>query len=211
MRAVVFNSTKKYGKRNENKFHEFLATIDLTNNQKKRKRHFTREERLKLNIEYYWETNGFKRENSTTLVLLIFLKSPKEVNSRLEAGHWNGDTFYTGKKGSRQCLLTLKERVTRLEIIRKIKDRTADSVKMERDKLEQKMGSRLFKVIFESITFINSSKFSHVDGLKQSCHTKSRRTDLYFAHPYCNSKRGTNENQTASSGGPFPRARTSQM
>jgi IS30 family transposase len=119
---------------------------------------------------------------------------PKEVLSRLEAGHWEGDTVYSTIRGSRQCLLTLVERSTRMEIITKLPDRTSRSVKGAFDRLERQLGSRLFRRIFLSVTFDNGSEFSDVGGLEQSGQTKGRRTTLYFAHPYCSSERGTNEN-----------------
>jgi IS30 family transposase len=53
-------------------------------------------------------------------------KRPKEVLSRLKAGHWEGDTVYSTKEGSRECLLTLVERSTRMELIIKIRDRSVD-------------------------------------------------------------------------------------
>lgn len=121
-------------------------------------------------------------------------KRPKEVLSRLEAGHWEGDTVYSTKNGSRECLLTLVERSTRMELIFKIRDRSTKSVKDAFDKLERQLGSRLFRKIFLSVTFDNGSEFSDVHGLERSVLTKGNRTVLYFAHPYCSCERGTNEN-----------------
>ncbi|MDK2860712.1 MAG: transposase, family [Sphaerochaeta sp.] len=119
---------------------------------------------------------------------------PKEVLKRLKAGHWEGDTVYSSKNGQRECLLTLVERKSRMELIVKIPDRTAKSVKKGLDWIEKQFGSRLFRKIFLSITFDNGVEFSDVLGLENSVLTRSRRTVLYFAHPYCSSERGTNEN-----------------
>lgn len=119
---------------------------------------------------------------------------PKEVLKRLEGGHWEGDTVYSRKRGSRECLLTLVERKTRMEIIIKIPDRTAKSVKLGLDWIEKQLGSRLFRKIFLSITLDNGVEFADVLGLERSVLTKIRRTTLYFAHPYCSSERGTSEN-----------------
>ncbi|MGI5910467.1 MAG: IS30 family transposase [Sphaerochaetaceae bacterium] len=121
-------------------------------------------------------------------------KRPQEVQGRMTAGHWEGDTVYSTIRGSRQCLLTLVERSTRMEIIIKLPDRTALSVKKAFDRIERRLGGRLFRRIFLSVTFDNGSEFSDVGGLEQSSQTKGRRTTLYFAHPYCSSERGTNEN-----------------
>ncbi len=54
---------------------------------------------------------------------------PKDILTRLEARHWEGDTVYSGQKGSRECLLTLVERKTSLELILKLPNRTALAVK----------------------------------------------------------------------------------
>jgi len=119
---------------------------------------------------------------------------PKEILNRFEPGHWEGDTVYSTKKGSRECLFTLVERKTRVELIVKIPDRTAKSVKKAFDRIERQLGSRLFRTVFLSVTFDNGNEFSDVLGLENSVLTKSKRTILYFAHPYCSCERGTNEN-----------------
>ena len=31
-------------------------------------------------------------------------------------------------------------------------------------------------------------------GIEKSCRIKSKRTNVYYAHPYCSGERGTNEN-----------------
>lgn len=90
--------------------------------------------------------------------------------------------------------MTLVERKTRLELIIKIPDRSAKSVKRALDRIERQLGSRRFRQIFLSITFDNGSEFSDVSGLENSLLTKGKRTVLYFAHPYCSCERGTNEN-----------------
>lgn len=121
-------------------------------------------------------------------------KRPGAVADRREAGHWEGDTVYSTKDGSKECLLTLVERRTRLELVVKIPDRTAASVVKAFDRLERRTGSRRFRIMFKSVTFDNGSEFSDVAGLERSILTGKCRTSLYFAHPYCSSERGTNEN-----------------
>ena len=32
------------------------------------------------------------------------------------------------------------------------------------------------------------------EGMEQSCIRKGKRTQIYYAHPYCSGERGTNEN-----------------
>jgi IS30 family transposase len=121
-------------------------------------------------------------------------KRPKEANERTEVGHWEMDTVYSGKNCSKDCLLTLTERITRAEIIRKIPDRTAASVTGEIDKLERQIGSSKFRLMFKTITPDNGVEFSDADGIEQSVLCNSRRTELFYAHPYCSYERGTNEN-----------------
>lgn len=121
-------------------------------------------------------------------------KRPKEANDRTVAGHWEMDTVYSGKDCSPSCLLTLTERKTRLEIARKIPDRTAASVKKEIDKIERKMGALAFRELFISITPDNGVEFSNAEGLERSILNNRQRTQLFFAHPYASYERGTNEN-----------------
>jgi len=119
---------------------------------------------------------------------------PKEVNDRSQSGHWEMDTVYSGKEGSPSCLLTLTERKARVEIARKIPDRTAKSVRAELDAMERQIGSLRFRTLFKSITTDNGGEFSDVEALESSSLCSLPRTRLYFAHPYCSSERGTNEN-----------------
>lgn len=141
------------------------------------------------------KSHGNKRKHANVeFAARTIEKRPKEILKRLEAGHWEGDTVYSRKNGSSQCLLTLLERKTRMELIIKIPDRTAKSVKEGIDSLERQFGSRLFRNIFLSITFDNGKEFADVTGLENSILIKKKRTVLYFAHPYCSCERGSNEN-----------------
>ena len=121
-------------------------------------------------------------------------KRPKDIVARQEAGHWEGDTVYSGHKETRECLLTLVERKTRLEVILKLPNRTAVAVRQAFDQLEWQLGSQLFRTMFRSITLDNGVEFSLVKELEHSVFTNDTRTTLYFAHPYCSSERGTSEN-----------------
>jgi IS30 family transposase len=121
-------------------------------------------------------------------------KRPVEANKRAVVGHWEMDTVYSGKGASPECLLTLTERKLRVEIVRKIPNRTAASVTAEIDKLERQIGASLFKKLFLSITPDNGSEFSDAMGLERSAVSDSQRTQLYFAHPYSSFERGSNEN-----------------
>jgi IS30 family transposase len=121
-------------------------------------------------------------------------KRPQQINDRSEIGHWEMDTVYSGKGCPKECLLTITDRLARLEISRKIPDRTAASVKRELDKLEKQMGCIPFQMLFKSLTADNGVEFSGAGDLEGSSLCNGQRTRLYFAHPYCSSERGTNEN-----------------
>ena len=120
-------------------------------------------------------------------------RSP-EINSREVFGHWEGDSVIgTNKKG--KTVLTLTERLTRMEIIMKSPDKTATSTVRMFNRLERRIGSRTFREVFKSITFDNGTEFSDTEGIEFSPYTKKRRTSVYYCHPYCSSERGSNENQ----------------
>ena len=59
--------------------------------------------------------------------------------------------------------------------------------------MENTMGKDLFKKVFKSITADGGSEFMDFDGIEKN-RDGEKRTELYFAPPYCASKRGTNEN-----------------
>ncbi|MDC7125861.1 MAG: IS30 family transposase, partial [Spirochaetales bacterium] len=119
---------------------------------------------------------------------------PKEANERSEPGHWEMDTVYGAKNTSPNCLLTLTERQNRTEIILGLPDRTAKSVLEALDSLEKSMGTADFKRLFLTITPDNGSEFADATGLETSINNHLKRTTVYYAHPYCSSERGTNEN-----------------
>jgi IS30 family transposase len=120
---------------------------------------------------------------------------PEEVNNRSEFGHWEIDTVI-GKRGSASALLTLVERVTRQEIIKKIDKKTATAVVGALDALELKHGER-FALLFKSITSDNGTEFAFTKEMERSILTDSKRTHIYYAHPYRSGERGSNENGNA--------------
>ncbi len=115
---------------------------------------------------------------------------PEQVDNRDEYGHWEMDTVYSGKSRSRACLLVLTERMTRQEVILKLKNRKAESVVAALDRYERKLGRKQFRNIFKTITCDNGVEFSDIKGI-----VKRNRTVLYFCHAYASSERGSNENQ----------------
>lgn len=119
-------------------------------------------------------------------------KRPAVANDRSEAGHWEMDTIKGPQNGSTACLLTLTERKTRAEIIRKLPDGSAASVVAALDGLERSLGPR-FSPLFKSVTSDNGVEFSHTAGMERSCCSEKQRLSFFYAHPYRASERGTNE------------------
>ena len=117
---------------------------------------------------------------------------PIEANSRSEYGHWEGDLII-GKRQKGWVLLTFTERMTREEIIIKIKGKNNEYVVKAINGLERKYGKRFYNK-FKTITFDNGVEFMDYEGMEKSCVRKGKRTQIYYAHPYCSGERGTNEN-----------------
>lgn len=117
---------------------------------------------------------------------------PKEADERSEYGHWEGDLI-VGKKRTKTVLLTLTERKTRQEIIMKLSDKKTETIAKAIDKIERKYKSRFYKT-FKTITFDNGVEFLGWEGIEKSCLRKGKRTEIYYAHPYCSGERGSNEN-----------------
>ena len=117
---------------------------------------------------------------------------PEEAKERKVYGHWEGD-LVVGKQGTKTVLFTLTERMTRQEIIVKLPNKETKTIAKALDKIERKQGSKFYKM-FKSITFDNGVEFLGYKGLEKSCLRKKKRTEIYYAHPYCSGERGTNEN-----------------
>jgi len=118
---------------------------------------------------------------------------PSEVDERIEFGAWEIDLVVSGRGKGKAALLTLTERKTRKEIIRKLKDGTQAAVIRAINGIERQMGVEAFRVVFKSITADNGSEFLDIQALEKSV-TGGKRTHLYFAHPYSSWERGSNEN-----------------
>ena len=122
-------------------------------------------------------------------------KRPAEVDAREDVGHWEMDTVYSKKKSSKKTLLVLTERKSRLPIMELMPDRTAESVVAALDRIERRFGSRLFRLVFRTITVDNGGEFADVERLERSVLTKGKRTKVYYCHPYSSYERGSNENE----------------
>lgn len=111
---------------------------------------------------------------------------PEKVNKREEFGHWEIDTVIGKREGSTEVLLTMTERKTRAEIIRKIDGKNIMAVKQAVQDIMNEYHKKKYK-IFRSITADNGTEFARLTDLENG-HLK-----VYFAHPYSSYERGTNE------------------
>ena len=118
---------------------------------------------------------------------------PKEIEKRKEFGHWEMDTV-VGKSGTKEVLMVMTERKTLREIVRKIPSKSQYCIVKELDKIERKMGSKRFRETFKTITCDNGCENLDFEGIERSVLTKSKRTKVYYAHPYSAWERGSNEN-----------------
>lgn len=121
-------------------------------------------------------------------------KRPKDILTREEYGHWEMDSVVGPQGKSSACLLVLTERKTRNEIIEKVKDHTSDEVVRVLDKIERKLGEKVFREKFKTITVDNGTEFSDWEGMERSRRNKKNRTEIFYCHPYRSCERGSNEN-----------------
>lgn len=118
---------------------------------------------------------------------------PAACEERSEPGHWEMDCIES-VKGDKSCLLTLVDRYTRQCLIFKLGSQKQESVLRRINGLERRLGARMFKEMFKSITLDNGSEFLNWRQLEQSVFGKGKRTAVYYAHAYSSWERGSNEN-----------------
>lgn len=116
---------------------------------------------------------------------------PAHIDRREEYGHWEMDLVVSGQNG-RSVLLTLTERLSRQEIIVKLPDRRAETIRRAIDRMERKTPG--FRQKFRSITTDNGSEFMEYDKLVKSCRSKGSRFDIYYCHSYSAWEKGSVEN-----------------
>ena len=105
---------------------------------------------------------------------------PAHVDDKIEIGHWEGDTVY-GQDG---YLVTLVERVSKLLLTCRVKNKSKKLVTRAINKM-----LKPFKERCHSITFDNGGEFADHTKIKQKI-----KCDIYFAKPYQSWQRGLNEN-----------------
>jgi IS30 family transposase len=121
-------------------------------------------------------------------------KRPEIVNSRQRLGDWEVDTVIG--KGQQQAIVTLTERKSRLGLIRKVDQRTAQAVKEAILVLLQPWMAQT-----HTLTSDNGKEFA----LHQQIAEQLQAT-FFFSHPYSAWERGANENMNGLLRQYFPKA-----
>ena len=115
---------------------------------------------------------------------------PEVAQSRTEPGHWEMD-LVVGKKGTKPVLLTLSNRKSREEMIFKLPNRQAATIRGVFDRLERQMPD--FHSRIRTITTDNGSEFLQYADLTRSIYG-GKRFEVYYCHSYAAWEKGTNEN-----------------
>lgn len=115
---------------------------------------------------------------------------PAAIADRSEYGHWEMDLVVGPQEGSGVALLTLTERRTRQELIFKLPDKRACSVRAVFDRLERTTPD--FYQRFKTITTDNGPEFLEHDKLVKSVLGGERFT-VYYCHSYAAWEKGSNE------------------
>lgn len=131
-----------------------------------------------------------KKSSSKTKRKIVLGKNieerPSEADDRMEFGHWEIDTVVGRKAGQHSVLLTLTERKTRFEIVKKIEVKTKALVKDAVKEILDEYKTHCFDV-FKTMTSDNGLEFASIAELE------TEGLQVYFAHPYSSYERGTNE------------------
>jgi transposase, IS30 family len=107
---------------------------------------------------------------------------PAIVNGRKRLGDWEVDTMI-GKR-HKQARVTLTERKSRLTLLGKVSQRTAQAVQNQIHKLLLPVADKV-----HTLTSDHGKEFAYHEQIAKTLHLK-----FYFAHPYAAWERGTNEN-----------------
>lgn len=113
-------------------------------------------------------------------------KRPKAVEEKKEFGHWEIDTVVGKQSGDSSVLLTLTERLTKEEIVRKLPGKTVEGVEGALKEIWKE--TPYPEKVYKSITSDNGTEFSRLYKLDEQT-----ETDVYYAHPYSSWERGLNE------------------
>jgi IS30 family transposase len=107
---------------------------------------------------------------------------PAIVETRSRIGDWELDTIIG--KGHKQALVSLTERKSRLTLLSKVKQKSADLVARSVQNLLEPIASRVL-----TLTSDNGKEFAKHQEISSAL-----QADFYFTHPYSAWERGLNEN-----------------
>jgi len=107
---------------------------------------------------------------------------PLMVEQRDRLGDWEADTIIS--KGKQKAIVTLTERKTRMTLLKKVEDRTAETIKQAMIDLLCPFADQTL-----TITCDNGKEFSEHTAIAEALDAK-----VYFAHPQAAWERGSNEN-----------------
>lgn len=114
---------------------------------------------------------------------------PQIASSRLEVGHWEGDTVVGKRNGKEAVILTLLEKKTQHYLAIRIAGKTSEAVNTAMQKLREDFGEPFFSQIFKTIAVDNGPEFADF------AQTEQFGTKVYFAHPYTSWERAQNERE----------------
>ena len=132
------------------------------------------------------QNKAFKpRENKKNYGKSISVR-PEIAASRVEEGHWEGDTV-VGKRGGKEAVVfSMVEKKTENYIALRIPGKTSEAVMAAMQMLKAEFGDR-FSQVFKTITVDNGSEFADFSQVEEW------GTDVFFAHPYTSWERPQNE------------------
>lgn len=152
---------------------------------------------LRLTNKDLWVKSLKKKREYNTVKRIAHPKLPSieirpdYVSSRQEYGHWEMDLI-VGKAETKPVLLTMTERLSREELIFKLPDRKAATIRAVFDKLER--STLGFREKFKTITTDNGPEFLEYDLLTRSIRDGRKRFEVYYCHSYSAWEKGSVEN-----------------
>lgn len=126
-----------------------------------------------------------RRENKKNYGKSISVR-PEIAESRIEEGHWEGDTVVGKRAGKEAVVFSMIEKKTENYIALRIPGKTSEAVMAAMQMLKTEFGDK-FSRVFKTITVDNGSEFADFAQVEQW------GTDVFFAHPYTSWERPQNE------------------